>query len=273
MAELPNEDDVAFDSRRASMTMSDLMKVHMRDVQGHNNNNNHHNRGGTNSMQQTTSMDDMMDSFSQMRTGAAAGGYHDYDQRRMMASTETMGTIEPLGSVADMSLGTMGSSTFSLFRGGDSLAVLDEGGAPSSLVTGVHSSPAASSSATTLGNSRSSKSSYESASSLSFADALFDGNRRKSSSLSASINGMLSEVRRQVESEYPTSVAPLTEEASGELDMEEMGGSSISVLKRAFIAEGDDDEDVVQIPSTQAAHNLYYSDDSNYKSGDETQGE
>ena len=57
-----------------------------------------------------------MDSFSQMKTSETQS---ELEQRRMMMSTETMGTIEgiPPGSVADMSIGTMNSSTFSLFGG------------------------------------------------------------------------------------------------------------------------------------------------------------
>lgn len=175
MAEIPNE-EVSFDNRRGSMTMNDLIKARQNDRASY----------GSNCIQpqqpqflQPTSeksMEDLMDSFSQLRTNV---GPYDFQQRRMMASTETMGTIEPLGSVADMplesiadmSVGTMEGSSYSLFRGNDSL--VDMGGPHS-----VHGN---------MGNSRSSKTSSESAASLNLSD---------------SINGILSDVRRQVDSEY-----------------------------------------------------------------------
>jgi len=69
-------------------------------------------------MEKSTSMEDLLGSFSQLKT---SGVGVESEQRRMMASTDTMGTIEGINvnSVADMSLG---SSTFSLFgKGNESL--------------------------------------------------------------------------------------------------------------------------------------------------------
>ena len=59
----------------------------------------------------------------------ASGTLSQEQQRsKMMASTDTMGTIEQLGSTTDMSI-LMGSSTFSLFRhGNESSAVMEESG-------------------------------------------------------------------------------------------------------------------------------------------------
>jgi hypothetical protein len=62
-------------------------------------------------------MDELLDSFTRMKATTR------YDeQKRMMASVETMGTIDqlPEGSMNDMSLG---SSTFSFFRGNDSMVM------------------------------------------------------------------------------------------------------------------------------------------------------
>ena len=97
-------------------------------------------------------VDDLMGSFNQMKTpsmevnldypnGESHNNINDnknknnhssimsQEQRnKMMASTETMGTIEHIGSTADMSI-LMGSSTFSLFRhGNESSAVMEESG-------------------------------------------------------------------------------------------------------------------------------------------------
>jgi hypothetical protein len=185
-----------------------------------------------------SNVDDLRDSFSQMRTGGTTS-----QERGMQASSETMGTIEPMGSVTDMSLGTMGSSIFSVFRGGDGLGVLDED-APLDDAGSAPTNRTPSSKATT--SSQSSRNAYESTTSLSFSDALFDNNMRKSSSLSASVNGILSDVRRQVDSEYPSAnsmnpyprtVGIMEEEGSESA----MGESSMSILKSAFTVEEQED--------------------------------
>jgi hypothetical protein len=74
-------------------------------------------------------MDDMLDSFSRSKI---SNENNDVQNKRYNASTETMGTIEPIGtgSVADMSFATMNSSTFSFYKGNDSLAVPDGQGPP-----------------------------------------------------------------------------------------------------------------------------------------------
>jgi hypothetical protein len=264
MAQLPHED---FDQRRTSMTIKDLELA--RD------------RVRTSFLQQslslqqatqplaTTSMDEMMDSFSQIKmgpgggpTGNASSEYDSMQQRRMMASTETMGTIEPLGSVADMSL-MMGSSTFSLFRAAnDSVAVMEDSLTPADLLGGTQSN--VSSNGT---SSRNSKTSSDSSSLHFSSDANFfsfgetaGGTRRKSSSVSNSINGLISDVRRQVEDEEgspPLATLPRTigvmAETTDELDS--MNESSLSAIQRVFedsstpLAEGvgshkDDDQTV-----------------------------
>jgi hypothetical protein len=231
-----NESDDTFDSRRTSMTMGDLMKIHLRDHSHRAGHHRMHHRGmatGGSSAFGASNVDDLRDSFSQMRTGGTTS-----QESRMQASSETMGTIEPMGSVTDMSLGTMGSSIFSVFRGGDGLGVLDED-APLDDAGSPPSNRTPSSKAT---SSQSSRNAYESTTSLSFSDALFDNNMRKSSSLSASVNGILSDVRRQVESEYPSAnsmnpyphtVGIMEEEGSESA----MGESSMSILKSAFTIE------------------------------------
>jgi hypothetical protein len=60
--------------------------------------------------------------------GSDTVSQQEFNRSKMMASTETMGTIEPIGSTTDMSM-LMGSSTFSLFRhGNESTAVMEESG-------------------------------------------------------------------------------------------------------------------------------------------------
>jgi hypothetical protein len=116
----------------ASMTLNDL-------YQGH--------RRGQRFEGSEDNLSVVMDSFSKMKTptegeendshgGGGGGAQLDpraqfYSRRgsnqtastnRMLASTETMGTIEPInvGSIADMSFTTMNSSTFSVLRGNES---------------------------------------------------------------------------------------------------------------------------------------------------------
>ena len=69
-------------------------------------------------------MTEMVDSFSKMSTGNPT----ERSMQQMNMSQETMGTIEHMatGSVADMSIGTMGNSTFSIFSGNESAANMDE---------------------------------------------------------------------------------------------------------------------------------------------------
>lgn len=247
-----NNDSEEFDSRRSSMTMSDLMKIHMKD---HKHKIQHQGQLPQTPQQRPPNhVDEIMDSFSQMRTGSGSGSSQESEHRKMMASTETMGTIEAMGSVADVSMATMGSSIFSVFKGGDSLAVLDE-----EEPLNMKSSPAADNVSSTLGGITpesgrgGSKNQYESTTSLTFAEALFDTNRRTSSSLSASINGMLSDVRRQVESEYPSTVSLLPrsvatlEKSPDDLAIATMGASSLSMLKSAFTEEDESEHDDVFI--------------------------
>jgi hypothetical protein len=240
MAQLPPED---FDQRRTSMTVQDLELARDRVRSSFQQ---------SLSLQQatqplaTTSMDEMMDSFSQIKMGAggptgnSSADYDSLQQRRMMASTETMGTIEPLGSVADMSL-MMGSSTFSLFRANnDSVAVMEESLTPADLLGAPRSSNTSSNGA----SSRNSKTSSDSSSLHFSSDALFsfggDGNyRRKSSSVSNSINGLISDVRRQVEDvegSAPLATLPRTigvmVETPDELDS--MNESSLSSVQRVL---------------------------------------
>jgi hypothetical protein len=87
--------------KRGSITMHELSKFHER--------------------RHAIEVQEMTDSFKSMKTSEKNLG--------MLSSTDTMGTIEPIGGVGDMSIGTMESSTFSFFRGNDSViddAELDE---------------------------------------------------------------------------------------------------------------------------------------------------
>ena len=94
------------ENRRGSISINDLMRMHRLRERGFDRSSERH----------SMEMDDLLDSFSKSRIS------HD-EQKRMYASSETMGTIEPMsaGSVADMSLGTINSSTFSFHKGNDSI--------------------------------------------------------------------------------------------------------------------------------------------------------
>lgn len=109
---VPADNDPYLESRRGSMTMTDLARYHRR-------------RDRYQASEDNMSV--VMDSFSKMRTtndGDVQQQQHQQQQhqRKMYASSDTMGTIEPIGmgSMADMSFATMNSSTFSVFRGNES---------------------------------------------------------------------------------------------------------------------------------------------------------
>ena len=232
MAQLPHE-EVTFDQRR-SMTVKDLELARDRVRSSFSQ---------SLSLQQATQtssslMEEMMDSFTQIKMGGPEDA-----QRRMMASTETMGTIEPLGSVADMSL--MGSSTFSLFRAGgnDSVAVMEDSLHPADLLQGAQRSQ---SNISSNGTSRNSKTTSSSDSSLHFSDNFFgEGSRRKSSSISTSINGLISDVRRQLDDEglatLPRTIGVMVE--TPDEMVESMHESSLSAMKTAFASSPGDGED------------------------------
>jgi len=96
MAHLPQE------SRRVSLTIEELQKLHSR----------------RHSIEKRE-VNEMMDSFSKMKTSEM----DPKSKAQLNTSSETMGTIEHMQtSTADMSVGTMmGSSTFSLFRGNETM--------------------------------------------------------------------------------------------------------------------------------------------------------
>lgn len=94
-------------NRRFSMTMTELAYHHGRRMQPSQPSMN---------MSEDMMMSGMMDSFSKTKVSDEA-------RNRFYASTETMGTIEPIGigSMADMSVAALDSSTFSFFRGNESI--------------------------------------------------------------------------------------------------------------------------------------------------------
>ena len=192
-------------------------------------------------MEKSTSMEDLLGSFSQLKT---SGVGVESEQRRMMASTDTMGTIEGINpnSVADMSLG---SSTFSLFgKGNESLTgVFHDVGHFSSgsesnksnnkpVLPGVPTSASAANNnnsklpsrinpdpnlagstltTATAGSSRLSTTSSSGSSSKMALDSmgsstslLFGGGDSGLWKSAGSINGAIDAVRRQVEAEYPS---------------------------------------------------------------------
>jgi hypothetical protein len=148
-------------------------------------------------------MDDLMDSFNKMKTSTILD-----EQKRMMASADTMGTIDhlpegnlPDGSIADMSMG-MGSSTFSFFRGGnESMLTLGNSQVFSNIDRPSPNNNHNSSS--TEGHSQ-----LTSESSISLSEIFPGSNRRKSNTgmtqsvsaeVSASVKNAMDEVRREEE--------------------------------------------------------------------------
>ena len=99
LAHLPPEAEPIV-NRRESMTLGELAQDHSKRHQN----------------QKSMEMSDLVDSFNRARIDPDG-------TRKLYESTETMGTIEPIGdrSIADMSIGTMNSSTFSFMKGNDSM--------------------------------------------------------------------------------------------------------------------------------------------------------
>lgn len=95
------------ESRRGSISIHDLMKMQRLREKGSD-------RG---SDRQSMDMDELLDSFSKSKIS------QEELNKKLSASSETMGTIEPIGagSAADMSFATMNSSTFSFLKGNDSV--------------------------------------------------------------------------------------------------------------------------------------------------------
>lgn len=244
MAEVPPaQDQYGSESRRISLSIDDIFKFKEARKQ---------NSTGQPGAHLGTSMDDLTDSFSQMKTSGNQGA------GRMMMSADTMGTIEgiPAGGVADMSLGTLDSSTFSLFgKGNDSMNMggwSGEGSSgsgsnkpsfldvPSSSAKVPHVNPDPSLASSGLTGS----SSIRTPSSKSVMEAssatLFSESHRSAGSIS--INGAIDAVRRQVESEYPSigTLPRAVDEIQENPDNleERMGDSSLSLLKKVLPEEG-----------------------------------
>ena len=148
-------------------------------------------------------MEDMADSFSKLSTS-----------KQMMASSDTMGTIDyHEASMADMSIN---SSTFSIFKGGDSSPALDnnlnarnqfllQSQQPHrNTVTGASSTPDAQNSSNHRDSSSSSGKTRDSGDSMSFSDLYEKGG--KSSSLSCSVGTLIHDIRRQVDAEMASPV-------------------------------------------------------------------
>jgi hypothetical protein len=220
-------------------------------------------------------MDDLMDSFTKMKTITNLD-----EQKRMMASAETMGTIEhlPDGSINDMSLG---SSTFSFFRGNDSMlmnsAMLDGNSqavpSPERVSSYPPHTPQNGTSNVAHSNSQSSgnQSYMTSESSISLSDVWSngpDGPRRKSSSLThsgitgdvaSSVKRVMDEVRREEEAarnarlgifqQNPRQV--VLEEDAGQFNMSDLGNSNLDVLKTSLNSNNTFGHDLPSDSSTQ----------------------
>lgn len=253
MAHIP--DDMP---RRGSMTMGDLAKWH-------NRRNGSGGRGPDTVYTQHQSdaqMSGLLDSFSKMQTKD--------EHRKMYASTETMGTIEPIGvgSMADMSLATMESSMFSFYKGNESTletsgSYQDKGSptrvyaevpatAPEPAVSGGYSGsvPAASNLDSKGSLSNVSKSWFMSDSSFTVADASASRRRSNMGAAGHQSSMMTSAIFENNEYDPPpaeiststASVQPrplrLMEEQPDELNLDQFGNSSMSILKAAFTSTG-----------------------------------
>jgi hypothetical protein len=209
------------------------------------------NKSGPLSRNHSMKMDDLMDSFSKMKTITNLD-----EQKRMMGSVETMGTIDLLpegASINDMSLG---SSTFSFFRGNDSMmmnsGVFDGNSQDFSRPDRTSSNRSAqngTSNGVTSNSYSSGHSHLTSESSISLSDVWADpDSRRKSSSLTASgitgevaisVKRVMDEVKREEEAarnarlgifqQNPHHVA--SDEDAEHFNMSDLGSSTLDVLK------------------------------------------
>jgi hypothetical protein len=206
---------------------------------------------GSLSRNHSMKMDDLMDSFSKMKTATNLD-----EQKRMMGSVETMGTIDHLPEGASMNDMSLGSSTFSFFRGNDSMlmnSAMFDSSSQSVSPDRISSNPPAQNGASNAATSNSQSSGHShltSESSISLSDVWSNGtdSRRKSSSLThsgitgevaVSVKRVMDEVRREEEAarnarlgifqQNPRQVA-LDDDAE-HFNMSDLGSSTLDVLK------------------------------------------
>jgi hypothetical protein len=244
MVQIPQEEPSSPINRRGSITIGELSNHHGR---------RHH-------TVDTPEVSGLMDSFSKMRAS---------DERRRQtydpsfhASVDTMGTIEQYqhGSIADMSIGTMESSTFSLFRGNESMAAMDDKIAQveaevQAEVEREHSQEAAppmralgNEPSFTLAGLSGTAPPHPSTNNASMSLSDVWGNNRRKSSTGAIISSLLGskdtvdhlgpglsrEGHREGSSFPPRPGVRLTEEEPGNLGFDDMGSSSMQMLKSIF---------------------------------------
>lgn len=217
-------------------------------------------------------MVDLMDSFTRMKTNTNLD-----EQKRMMASAETMGTIDhlPGGSVNDMNM-SMGSSTFSFFKGNDSMmmnsGMFDGNSQNFSSPDRITLNPPHQNGASNAANSNSHSSGYShmtSESSISLSDVWSSGpdGRRKSSSLThsgitgevaISVQRVMDEVRREEENArnarlgiFPqnTRQEALDEDAE-HFNMSDLGSSNLDLLKPSLNSNNTFGHDIPSDSST-----------------------
>lgn len=216
-----------FDPRRESISINDLRNVELM-----RSSNNH----------RSLDMDDLMDSFSRSKISTEGS-----EQRKMLASSETMGTIENLASesIADMSFGTMNSSTLSFAKGPDAMQQSTTGFSygsgnsgqvhmqphhPGAVITSapVNFTPGMPLRGSELMSSLGTTSTYDrrtSDTSISIHD--FWSSRRKSSSIAMGLQGVVEEG----EGQYTNAGGRNDGISTGSMVMESMGASSVAMLK------------------------------------------
>lgn len=195
---------------------------------------------------------ELTDSFNQMKTDDGTRRFSSATMtsahRNLMTSTETMGTIENIGSVTDMSLGSVGGFSQVFGKGNDSYAMEDT--TEKNVVSNSQGVAYSLTSSSLMGNSTPSSTpknapinknpSFEGNTSLNITDihCTEPQPRTFSSSLSGSVSGV-NESRKQVDGDVNSanlpSIMPRTvaimEEEPEEFDPTTMGPSSMSVLK------------------------------------------
>lgn len=269
-------------SKRASLTIADLQRH--RSAASHSNND----------------VDELRDSFSKLSAGEAQ---QQNQHSKLMASSDTMGTIDYQQNDASMLLMndmSINSSALSIFNKStnDSCVMLDASmsalpsqqqqqhnrnsqflwqsqqhktvGGETTAAAGspqqqqqqqyLHTAPGG------RDSSSSSNKTKDSGDSMSFSD-LFDKNG-KSSSLSCSMNGLMHDIRKQVESEMgtaptttTTTATTLHEETPLVLDVDNMRQSSLDVVKSLLPTESEQQQLAQEGRSASQQQQAYYRQD------------
>jgi hypothetical protein len=234
MTELP----VGEMDRRSSITVTDLMRAGIKSGPSLN-------------------MDDLMDSFSKSKISNSSD-----EHRKLLASTDTMGTIEPITS-EDMSFATMKSSTFSFLKGNESNFGGDMGDRSDfDKSVMLHNNPM-SAGHYSYGNMSVGDVALRRSSDQSISIQDFWASRRKSSSFNLNLPGVSEEGGYRESTAFgrmPPVMDILENDNSTELDFDSMGASSLEMLKGMLMSNQEIDLPSDESPNQQRAqHKQPYS--------------